>query len=99
MSDPTDYEALEEIQFLTNSQIEIAMASRAQISKALTRLFYGDQDQKDGPAAEEQAAQDQKAKSAEVEPGLERALIPLLVEKGIITLQELKDKARELDKS
>jgi hypothetical protein len=32
----------------------------------------------------------------EVTPGLERALIPLLVEKGIITESELREKAREL---
>ena len=98
ISDPTDFEAIEEVQFLTNCQVDITMASRAQIARELTRLFYGDEgvgaEEADTETVPETAAPAQKQV---IEPGWEKALIPLLIDKGIITAEELKEKAQELE--
>lgn len=97
MSDPTDFEAVEEVQWLSNSRVEITMASRAQVAKCLNDLFYGGK----GAAAPEPADEapteaEDPGKAETIEPGLEKALIPLLVDKGIITLDELRAKAQDL---
>ena len=96
LSDPTDYDAIEEIQFLANCTVDITMASRAQISRSLQQ-FYEEGSKGPGKAADAPRAP-AKPKGKPVEPSLEKALIPLLLDKGVITLEELKDKARELDK-
>jgi type IV pilus assembly protein PilB len=96
MSDPTDFEAIDEIQFLAGCTIDITMASRAQITRCLQQ-FYEEGQKPAGKAAEASKAPP-KGKAKAVEPGLEKALIPLLLDKGIITLDELRDKARDLEK-
>jgi type IV pilus assembly protein PilB len=95
MADPTDYDAIEEIQFLTNCRINVALASQANIVRALNRLSNEEERNREELSRELERAGKSSA-PLEVTPGLESALIPLLVEKGIITEDELRNKAREL---
>ncbi len=97
-SDPFDYEATEELQLAQDARIEVNLASRSQILKCISQLFYsGD----DTPAVKEKS-KDELLKDLEHRPEklskaqqLE-ALVPLLVEKGVITYDELSKKAKEL---
>ena len=94
ISDPTDFQAIEDVQFLGNCRVEVTLASRAQIAKALNDLFY-----REGAGAGEKASEGPTPEEApQIGPEDEKALIPLLLEKGIITLEELREKARELAK-
>ncbi len=106
-SEPMDFEATEEIQLVTNFRIEMALATRSAIQRAINRVFY------EAPKAEE-PKKDQLMKELE-DPGvgkelsekaarqdvtpmmLRRALIPLLLAKGVFTEEELIKKAKELE--
>ncbi len=88
MSDPTDFEAIEEVQFIANCRIEVAMASRAHLTRVISELFYGDH--KPSPEQERETA---PAETHEIDEAMQKALIPLLIEKGIITFEELKKKS------
>ena len=95
MADPTDFDAIEEIQFLTNCRVNVALASQQSIIRALNELHVDEERSREELSRElERSAS--PTTPLEVTPGLEQALIPLLVEKGIITESELRDKAREL---
>lgn len=98
VSDPTDYEAIEEVQWLANCRVEMAMASRAQIAKALNDLFYREETPPAQEGGLEERGEDPEA-APEVGPALEKALIPLLLEKGIITLEELEAMARSMERT
>jgi len=104
--DPTDIEALEEIQLATDYKIEVALATRASISKAINQFFYAEK-----PV--EEKSKDQLLKELEESPlpkeiderasregvsraQLQRALIRLLIEKRIISEEELIKKAKEI---
>ena len=95
MADPTDFDAIEEIQFLTNCRVNVALASQASIVRALNRLSNEEERAREELSRELERGGNSSA-PLEVTPGLEQALIPLLVAKGIITEDELRDKAREL---
>jgi type IV pilus assembly protein PilB len=87
MSDPKDFDAIQEIAFMTNCRIEAQLAPHKSISKIITQYF---------------AENDEKRKELDNlgllddHPEVVKALIPLLISKGIITEQELKEKANEL---
>jgi type IV pilus assembly protein PilB len=99
--DPTDYAAMEEIEFLTDSPVEICLASRTAIQETLED-FFREEDRraeelrsflKSEGKPESQSAAEYKG----ISPGdLRKALVPLLIDKGIISQQELIEKAREL---
>ena len=95
MADPTDFEAIEEIQFLTNCRVHVALASRAAIAKALNH-FRTDEERAREDLIKELDQPATRQAPLEVSPGLEQALIPLLIAKGVITEEELRKKAREL---
>ncbi len=108
-SDPTDLEAIEKIAFATGFKVEMQLASRAAITRALSRAFYQAEDKPKpvGAKSKEELLKDltqsfsvskpAKVSADEVSsPDLSRALIPLLIEKGIITEEDLRRKAREL---
>ncbi len=90
MSDPTDFEAIEEVQFIANCRVEVAMASRAHLTRVISELFYESK-------AQEKGAKDagDESKTVEIDEAMEKALIPLLVEKGIITYEELRKKSAD----
>ncbi|MBI2921755.1 MAG: hypothetical protein HYY18_11785 [Planctomycetes bacterium] len=107
LADPTDIEALEEIQLATDYKIEVALASRASITKAINHFFYAEK-----PAVEEKS-KEQLLKELEESPlpreiderasregvsrvQLQRALLRLLIEKRIISEDELIKKAKEI---
>lgn len=106
LADPTDIEALEEIQLATDYKIEVALASRASITKAINQFFYAEK-----PV--EEKSKEQLLKELEESPlpkeiddrasregisraQLQRALVRLLIEKRIITEDELIKKAKEI---
>jgi type IV pilus assembly protein PilB len=106
VTDPTDIEALEEIQLATDYKIEVALASRAAITKAINFFFYSEK-----PV--EEKSKEQLLKELEESPlpkeiddranregisraQLQRALVRLLIEKRIISEDELIKKAKEI---
>jgi hypothetical protein len=97
-SDPYDFEAIEELQLAQDARIEINLSSRTQILKCIGQLFYREEE----PAPVKEKSKDELLKELEHRPEklskaqqLE-ALVPLLVEKGVITYDELSKKAKEL---
>ncbi len=101
-SDPYDYEAIEELQLAVDSRIEIQLAPRTQILRSIQGLFY----KEDAAAPVKDKTRDQLLKELEGEDRavpkvsrerMQEALIPLLIDKGVITEAELARKARELD--
>ena len=100
MSDVNDYEAIEEIQFLTGCKVDPILASRDAIRKAIIQFYYGDEDFGDEPAekpgdpfAKVEELLDEKTKT------VTKALIALLIEKNLISQEELVDKVNDLVKS
>ncbi len=101
-SDPYDYEAIEALQLAQDARIEIQLAPRSQILKWINQLFYAEETGKH-PAVEK--SKEELLKELEGDkPHLEKvsrsllheALIPLLIEKGVFTEDELIRKARQL---
>jgi len=103
VSDPYDYEAIEEIQLATNYRIEINLASRESINKAITDVLYA------GPETQSERAipvddlmkglyeGDKKSGDSSVSPlQIQKALVALLLEKGILTQKELLERARKM---
>lgn len=110
MSDPWDYEALEETQFATNCKVQPVLAPGSAVQKALREVLDADvpelklmTDEGPAPEAPETTPRDAPppgsptghADMGAMEAALVRALIPLLVEKGIITERELVERARQ----
>ncbi len=103
-SDPFDYEAIEEVQLAVDNRIEMHLASRTQILRSIHGFFYKEEEA--SPPVQEkskdQLLRDLEAgdrKGAGEKPTREQlleALIPLLVEKGVITETELARKAQDL---
>lgn len=85
-SDPYDFEAIEEIQLAQDAKVEIHLAPRSQILKTITELFERD----------ESAPPEKKEEPRPDKHQLLDALIPLLIQKGLISDDELVKKAREL---
>lgn len=107
MTNPEDFDAINEIQFLTGMKLEPVMATKESIRKAITEFFYRveqkSSEQVEGEAPLE-AVTTEGGESAEAdgelrlsEWQLKAALIPLLIDKGIITEEELRLKATELE--
>ncbi len=105
-SEPMDFEATEEIQLVTNYRIEMALATRASIQRAINRALYEQpKTAEPGKAQLMKELEDygvgkelqEKAAKLDVTPMmLRRALIPLLIAKGIISEEDLIKKAKEL---
>ena len=75
--------------------VNVALASQQSIIRALNEFHVAEERDRE-ELSRELGRGDQPSTPFEITPGLERALIPLLVEKGIISESELRDKAREL---
>lgn len=116
MTDTEDYDAINEIQFLTGMRVESVLASKESIRKVITEFFYREPVAVAAPAAPAAAPVAAPAPAAPAEEGevgldlggdeadlsdwqLRRALIPLLIDKGIITEEELRRKAVALEAS
>ncbi|MBI2932349.1 MAG: hypothetical protein HYY16_11925 [Planctomycetes bacterium] len=102
-SDPYDYESIEELQLAVDAKIEIQVAARSQILKCINQLFF----QEAASAPPKEKSKEELLKDLEPAPKphsekvarflLQEALISLLIEKGVITEEELVRKARALD--
>lgn len=104
-ADPTDLEAVEKIQFATSLKVELQLSSRGAIQRAIQRAFQQGEAPKVGKAKTKEellreltAAPEAKSSGRNLadDPELVRALMPLLLEKGLVTEDELRRKAREL---
>ncbi len=104
-SDPFDYEAIEELQLaLTDTKIEMKLAPRSQILKSI-REHFAREASGETPVKEKtkdellrELEEEEKPASDRISPlQLREALIPLLIEKGLITREELVRKSREIE--
>lgn len=103
-ADPYDYEAIEEIQLAQDAKIEINLAPRSAIQKCITELFHPA-----APPVEEGRADFDAGSHRDAaitthrhlpkvsKLFLHEALIPLLIQKGVISEEELIRKAREIE--
>ena len=86
VSDAENYNIIEESQFLTGSKIEPVLASRESIKKAIIEF----------QEEEKTSAENLDKVIKQGGPKLQRALISILIEKNIITKEELVEKLKEL---
>jgi type IV pilus assembly protein PilB len=89
-ANPYDIEAIEEIQMVVNSRVDVQLAKRGDILQAINEMFYGE-----GSGVNAEGDTRQTSPVRRLRAMLD-ALIPLLIEKGFITEEELALKAREL---
>lgn len=87
MSDPKDFNAIQEVAFATNCRIEVALASHSAIAKVITQFF--DQADTQKKELDDLGVSDQ-------ESDIVKALVTLLIEKRVFTESELKDKVQAL---
>jgi type IV pilus assembly protein PilB len=105
VTDPFDYEAIEEIQLATNYRIEIHLATRESVNKAISDVLYA------GPETQSERAiplEDVLKGLDEIDKKgthggapmtsaqLQKALVALLIEKGVVSQKELFDRARQM---
>ncbi len=99
-SDPFDYEAIEELQLAVDSRIEMHLAARTQILRSIHEIFYREEP---APAVsektKEQLLRDLGEGGGPTSEQLLAALIPLLIDKGIITEEELVRMAQQLQET
>jgi hypothetical protein len=108
-ADPYDYEAIEEIQLAQDSRIEINLAPRSAIQKCISELFAAVPAAVAAPEREEARPEFEGAAHRDTpitthrhlpkvsKLYLHEALIPLLIQKGVFSEEELIRKAREIE--
>ncbi len=98
-SDPYDYEAMEEIQLAVDQRVDLVLAARSQITRAITDVSS----KPATPPPVKEKSKDQLLKDLDQgadkmsKESLHAALIPLLIAKGVITQDELVRKAKEIE--
>lgn len=91
--DPYDLQALEEVQIAVDCRVVINLATRTSIIRMIDQFFY----KQDGRGIlDELEHAGEKREDTAVRAALSAALLPLLIEKGVVTEEELTRKAREL---
>jgi len=97
-SDPFDYEAIEELQLAVDYRVEMQLAARSQILKSIHEIFNREEAVPSvKEKSKEQLLKDLSGGEKMSPAQLLEALVPLLVQKGIITEEEIQKKARELE--
>ena len=99
-SDPFDYEATEELQLAVDYRVEIQLAPRSQILKTIHEIFNRDESVPSvKEKSKEQLLKDLSGGASDrFSPALlQEALLSLLLQKGVISEEELHRKARELE--
>ena len=104
-ADPYDYEAIEEIQLAQDAKIEINLAPRSAIQKCISELFHPEsaaaheeaRTESDGGAHRDNPITSHRHLPKVSKLYLHEALIPLLIQKGVISEEELIRKAREIE--
>jgi type IV pilus assembly protein PilB len=96
--DPYDLEALEELQIAVDCKVVINLATRSQIVRTINEFFYREERQDALGGAD--GAQAAKGKGGRRDGGVpdawKEALVPLLLEKRLISEKELDAKAKDL---
>jgi type IV pilus assembly protein PilB len=96
MSDPNDYRAIEEIQFLTNRRVETALAPRAAIRKAVNQ-YYELTAQREAGKATISLSQDRlKTILSMSTDTLIKSIILTLIENGTFTAEEIISRAKKI---
>lgn len=100
IADPTDFDALEEIQLFMDMRVEVVLAHRSVLKKAIEKIFgspaFAVAKEESKPAEAKAPAETGKPKT-EQEIKLD-ALIQILVSKNIISKEDLNKKITELNK-
>lgn len=97
MSQVNDYEAIEEIQFLTGCKVEPVLASRDAIRKAIIQFYYGENEMEDSYEVTSKDELDKWLKEGSPEfIALQKATIKLLIDKNILSKGELIDTAKKI---
>ncbi len=99
-SDPFDYEAIEEVQMAADHRIEVQLAPRTQLLRAMQDIFTRIES---APPVKEKSKEEllkelDEGGADKLTPAqLQEALVRLLIQKGVITEEELVRKARGLE--
>jgi hypothetical protein len=98
MATPIDFEAVEEIQFMTNCLIETALAPRDQVRKAIDEYYSLSPHERKARVREAAQAPVAEPKPIPQSPYLAEVLAEILVERGLVTREEItaRLKTREL---
>ena len=92
MADPSDLEAIQEVQFLTNQPVEAVLAPKAEIRKAINQYFNLLSDEGKLLSVEDLLNM-LMGKTPEV---ITAAILMALVRKGFISLSEFRDELERL---
>ncbi len=99
MADINDFEAIEEMQFLTGCRIDPVLASREAIRKAIIQ-FYTAEEEKEEKIEKKQKSLDEifdLVKTGKIDMlELQKVLILLLIEKNLISSYELSERIERL---
>ncbi|MEW6027241.1 MAG: hypothetical protein AB1599_08100 [Planctomycetota bacterium] len=97
-SDPTDYEAVEQIQLLTDLKVDMVLATTTEIKASIRDVFqlaHKKAKEKDDILQELSDAPRNKGDAAKGNEILNHPLTRLLIEKNIITEDEIRKKIEE----
>lgn len=109
INDPTDYDAIEEIQLFTNMRVEVALAPRNALKKAIAEIFNKSRtgvitkedliNELDKISSPQEGKQSEGIKTSGEIPvsSVLKALVHILIEKNIITEKELNQKINEVN--
>ena len=87
-ADPLDYEALDEVHFLTNLKVKVSVASRTNIQKAIDFYFHG-RTCKELTEVEGGASPKTVTSQSPSQVAVLKSLVELLIEKKVFTKDEL----------
>jgi hypothetical protein len=101
-SDPTDYEAIEHVQLLTDLKVDVVLATASEIKNVINEVFKGPDKRvkekndilQELSGSSSPGGQESK-KRKNVEDVLNHPLTKLLIEKNIITEEEVIQKVEE----
>ncbi|MDI6732801.1 MAG: hypothetical protein QME51_02585 [Planctomycetota bacterium] len=97
-SDPTDYEAIDQIQLLTDLKVQLTLATTTEIKNAIREVFqpaYKETKEKDEILNELSGKTRSKKKPRNIDEILNDPITKLLIEKKIITEEEILKKIEE----
>jgi len=89
--DPYDIQALEEVQIAVECKVVINLATRSQIVRVINDFF-----RREGGDREESPVKKDPRREKELLGARKEALLHVLIEKKIVTEQELDDKAKQM---
>lgn len=101
IADPTDFDAIEEIQLFTDMRVEVVLAYRSVLKKAIEKILSTQtlsfKENETTKSSESKISEDAKKIEGNIESKLD-ALIQVLISKNIVNKEELNKKITELNK-